>query len=93
MEYKTFNLNSTVLVKLNHLGYKILCCNEKTFAKENPKYKIKNKTLQEFKNDADENGYTKFQMWVFMREFGKYAFCGSDNPYSLDILIQESDLK
>ena len=85
-EYRKFNINHGVKVKLNELGY------HKLMTKRNEILNIipnsKKLELETIKLEADENGYTRFQLWDFMDVFGSVS--GIDFPiyYDGNILIE-----
>jgi len=44
------------------------------------------------KVDIDENGYTTFQLWAFMQNFGEYAYAGIvEMPYDINIIIDNTE--
>ena len=80
-----FNVNQNVKVKITPYGKECLrrnydrkmsCYAELVYPFELPK--------------EDEDGYTTFQLWDLMREFGEYMFMGNKNPFAMNIkLIKE----
>jgi hypothetical protein len=79
-ECRVFNMNSHILVKLKDKGYRVL-------ADYHNKYSSEYRDAAYFKNKADEQGYTEFQLWVFMNQFGHLMLNGSGHKY-LDINIR-----
>ena len=91
-EYLSINLNDFVKVKFTDLGYNVLMNDYNGFVSRFKKYTLK--TLDDYKREADENGYTSIQFWVFIRRFGHLT--GMDNHdlyYDLNILISSDNLK
>lgn len=72
--YTKFNINDTVKVKLTEHGKKIHRGNNSNFTYTPPR--------------EDENGYSSWQMWSLMEEFGSHCRIGFDNPFETDILIE-----
>jgi hypothetical protein len=95
MEHLKFNLNNVVLVKLTDIGYQRLADLWNRFLLENPgaaKSLGGMRTAEHYRNSADENGYTKFQAWGFMKQFGEVTYIGTRRYFDLDILIQKKHL-
>lgn len=80
-----FNINNSIKVKLNDKGYKILLDRYNDLAKRVPSMDAR--TISYYKESADEDGYTVFQMWNFMSIFGKHSTLGSIMAYDSQILI------
>lgn len=77
------NLNDQVKVRLNEKGRQIL---KNTHDRLN---KDSNGFLGEYKPEAeDENGYTKFTLWVLMNEFGEHLTHGFDAPFDTNIVLE-----
>jgi len=36
----------------------------------------------------DADGWSKWQMWVLMKEFGPHIFMGMDNPFDLEVVFE-----
>ncbi|CAH9016579.1 putative SOS-response repressor and protease LexA [Vibrio phage 137E35-1] len=87
--YKRFNLNNAVKVKLNEIGHLEM------ERQHNELYKtigIKHRPFT--RKAADENGYSTFQMHTLMNTFGHMLTLGSKPPFeSLDLLIADLLLK
>jgi len=82
-----FNINDYVKVKLTYHGMDILRKNHaKIFAHT---YKVPDFVPP----IVDEDGYTEFQMWYLMQEFGEYIYLGCENPFMHDIIIEEKKSK
>jgi hypothetical protein len=84
---KSFNINSTVKVRLTKVGEELLEKNWKDFwnsiGRLNP--------YQPPTPDAD--GYVEFQMWDLMGNLGEQCGWGGDLPFDTEILIEDKDLK
>lgn len=86
-KFKTFNLNDEVRVKLNQRGIDILRTGHDAM---NDLWRGK---LGPYRGPKiDQNGYTSFQMWEFMRIFGNTMIMGLDTPFEMNILIPERHL-
>lgn len=86
-----FNINNSVRVKLKEKGYQRL-------ADLHNKYlgQIKNwerRSADYYKQKADKEGYTKFQMWTFMEYFGAVTFIGMNEYYGATIVIDADSLE
>ena len=73
---KKFNLNDEVWVKLNDKGKEIYL-----HSFDDVPEQFRRVTLPE----EDAEGYSKFQMWVFMQVFGPHINMGFDLPFDLTI--------
>lgn len=73
MAMKKFNVNCYMAAKLTDHGKDIYYHQWDELNKFHGKEVIK-PTYPE----VDENGYTEFQWWDFMRIFGPHMFCGAD---------------
>ena len=85
MEYVEFNLNHNVKVKLSKEGYQRLAALHNSYLKIIPKWK--KRTYLYFKNQADNEGYTTFQMWNFMEYFGNVTHMGMSCYFETSVLI------
>jgi len=85
MEWKEFNINWNVKVKLTELGYQHLANIHNDLA---ARFKtIDVKTAIDFKNMADKDGYTKIQMHSFMEDLGEETGMCKPLLFDLNILI------
>ena len=82
---RTMNLNDTVLVKLTDHGRELMRKNYEALWAWHavPPYEFKLP-----KEDAD--GFSKWQLWSLMQEFGAHIHMGMRNPFDLTIRVQES---
>tara|TARA_Y100000310_G_scaffold22673_1_gene21685 strand:+ start:550 stop:837 length:288 start_codon:yes stop_codon:yes gene_type:complete len=80
-----FNINNWVKVKLNDKGYQILVDKEKELEALVPSWKAE--SVEHFKAKADKDGYSKYQMWDFMRTFGDKIPMGCPLPFDVNIII------
>jgi len=71
-------------------GYKRLALMYNHWGKLLPTYK--ERTPQYYKDRADKEGYTSFQMWSFMEQFGEVTTIGMDGYFETHILIDSKDL-
>ena len=85
---KSFNINSTVKVRLTEYGKELL-------KKDWEDFWSSRGMLDMFPYEPkqpDENGYVRFQLWDLMYKLGKYCGLGADPPFDTVILIDENDL-
>lgn len=83
-----FNINDYVKVKLNESGLEIL---RKQHEELQQMFPSMNK--EEFvPPKTDENGYTKFQLWVLMERFGPEIGMSFNPPFETDIIIMEENV-
>jgi hypothetical protein len=76
------NTNSFIKVKLKPAGVEILRKqHESIFYKDLERFPFKTPQV-------DNDGYTKFQMWVFMRTFGNFLVWGGEAPFETDVLVE-----
>lgn len=80
------NLNSDIYVRLTEFGKSVL--------KEQYNLVFKNYPINDKPSFVvDKDGYTRFQIWDFMRTFGEYAYCGMTKmPYEMNVIIEEAKL-
>ena len=86
---KSFNINSTVKVRLTKVGEELLKKDWEDFWNSFGR-------LDEFPYKPptpDADGYVKFQMWELMTRLGEYCGLLADLPFYTVILIDEKDLK
>ena len=86
MSYVKHNINDSIKVRLTKEGvilyykyYEDLCERMKSYGASYdymPKLKV------------DKEGYTEFQMWVFMEMFGQHFHLGIDGPIETTVLIK-----
>jgi hypothetical protein len=86
-----FNLNNIIHVKLNEMGYKILAERHNSFVGRIPKWETR--TPEYYEEKADAEGYTKFQAWEFVQDFGEATRLGMMLPYDTNILINSKDIR
>ena len=80
------NLNDNVLVKLKDEGYQYLADDHNRLLGEIPGWV--ERTPEYFKNKADENGHTRFQLHEFMRLFGNTMGIGFEPKLDINIIIE-----
>lgn len=86
-----FNMNQSVRVKLKDLGYELLVKKHNKYLGVIPTWE--KRTVEDYKKMADKDGYTSFQLWNFMEEFG--AFTGMCKPQYYDnrIIFNAADFE
>lgn len=72
--YTKFNINNKVRVKLTDRGRKIHFDNFKEL-----------KLFQYSPPKEDEDGWSEWQLWVLMQEFGKHLENGCNIPFETEI--------
>lgn len=90
-KYVQFNLNYNIKVKLKEAGYLLLASQWNNMAIMWPNTFDK-KCIADFEKEADSEGYTTMQAWVFMEKFGSITGNGMAEHYDLEILIPSSKL-
>lgn len=78
-EYKEFNVNDYVKVKLTEKG-KYIYYHQFDDINENIK-KIGGILLNPIELKYDDEGYTEFQMWHLMQIFGEHLYNGCKMPF------------
>lgn len=82
-----FNVNECVWVKLTQAGLKILKHNDDRLRQFFPE-------LPPFTPPAtDENGYSRYQLWALMNDFGQYMTWGGKSPFETDIFFETKEGK
>ena len=76
-----FNINEYVWVKLTKHGKEAMERNHKQFWGGAGIYQIFTPKLE------DKDGWSKWQMWNLMEEFGNDIRLGGDNPFETTILL------
>ena len=80
-----FNVNGYVWVKLTPAGIKILENTDNWLRQSSP-------TLPPFAPPAtDENGYTRYQMWALMNDFGEYMRLGGKIPIETEVFFETKE--
>ena len=82
---KQINVNDYVYVKLTEKAIQAHLQNDKLFWEEayktNPSTNYKGKTRKQFDEwHKQKDGFYKFQLWVFMKDFGGMFELGFDSP-------------
>ena len=75
-EYKTFNINEIVKVKLTQKGKLIYSEHQIEIQKRFNRDKIKIDLPLNAK--VDNEGFSSFQLWEFMKIFGSHMYCGAE---------------
>ena len=90
-EFASFNLNESILVRLTDLGYQRLADIHNSYIGRIPNWDRRDADF--YKQRADAHGYTNFQAWCFIRDFGDVTGFGWDAYYLLDVKIKVKSLK
>ena len=80
-----FNINDKVKVKLTQLGRDILRANHRRVFRNNPEL------LDYTEPPVDAGGWTEFQLWVLMSEFGQHMTWGGRLPFETTVDITFAD--
>ena len=86
LQYKETNLNDCIKVKLTEKGKEIY---RNRFDEDN----IKKLGIEYCEPKIDKDGYTEFQMWDFMRIFGKHFHILGNNPCETKCMVQVKEDK
>ena len=86
-----FNVNQNIRVKLNDLGYQRLADLHNEYIGIIPKWEKRD--AEYYKEQADKDGYTRFQLWNFMEYFGEVTGMCKPNYYDLTFLIDTEDIE
>ena len=89
MNFKV-NVNSKVKVKLTNYGISIL---KKQHDDLNRSIKESGaKGLGEFELFLDKDGYYCTSLWLLMNKFGHAMYMGNDNPFDMNIIIEDGEV-
>ena len=89
-EYKTFNINDIIKVKLTQKGkliyleYQIEI--QKRFDRDGIKIEVP------LNIEVDSEGFSSFQLWRFMEIFGSHMYCGAEPVIEGPILYLPEEL-
>ena len=81
---RTMNLNDTVLVKLTDRGRELMRANHDALWAN---YKVPPYEFKLPKEDAE--GFSRWQMWSLMQEFGPHIHMCMQNPFDLTLRVEE----
>lgn len=84
-----FNINHRIKVRLTDLGYQHLADIYNKYVGTIPSFKTRK--ANHYKNLADDEGYTEFQMWSFMQDFGEKIYMGGPLLFETTILINTKE--
>ena len=85
---KELNINNEILVRLHDAGYEHWKKKDDSVMPKEHQH-----TLDYYKSKADENGYVKFQAWVFIQTFGDAIEFGFRSVFDNNILIPDNSLE
>ena len=89
-EYSALNLNSIILVKLTDLGYKHLVSLHNANLNVIPEVMVRDPDY--YRQRADDDGYTRFLVWEFIKKFGDVTGIACLDYYDTKIRIMNNDL-
>ena len=89
-EYKTFNINEIVKVKLTQKGKLIYSEHQIEIQKRFNRDKIKIDLPLNAK--VDNEGFSSFQLWEFMKIFGSHMYCGAETVIEECVLYLPEEL-
>ncbi len=85
-----FNMNEYIRVRLTDLGYQRLADMHNEYLAKVKNWEYRNADY--YKEKADKDGYTSFQMWSFMSDFGDVTGLLKPQHFHLDIQISSKYL-
>lgn len=89
-EYKTFNINEFIKVKLSQKGKLVYSEHQIEIQKRFNRDKIKIDVPLNV--EVNSEGFTEFQLWRFMEIFGSHMYCGAEPIIEGPILYLPVDL-
>ena len=89
-EYKTFNINEFVKVKLTQKGKLVYLEHQIEIQKRFNRDRIKIDVPLNV--EVDDEGFSSFQLWEFMNIFGSHMYCGSEPVIEGPILYLPEEL-
>lgn len=90
VQKRMFNMNQEILVKFKEEGYNRLVDLHNELAQRAGSVKLR--TVDDFKALADKDGYLRYQMWKFMKDFGDVTGTAFKDHYFVEIIFNEKDL-
>lgn len=81
-----FNVNHDIKVKLTEGGYQLMADEHNRVLSTVPGFGKRDWTY--YRDLADKDGYTRFQMWRFAELFGPSSYIGGPLLYETNILIK-----
>ncbi|CAH1002626.1 hypothetical protein LEM8419_03498 [Neolewinella maritima] len=85
---KKVSVNDYIKVKLNDEGYEHRAKVHNAYA--NVITRWKQRDAEYYRSKADEDGYTKFQLWSFVDEFRDYFHIGCQLAFDNELVIVEN---
>jgi hypothetical protein len=79
----SFNINSRMKARLNAEGHARHRENFDALEQSVPSMKLKYRPVKE-----DAGGWSEWQMWEFMREFGAHIHMGEPPPFETEIMLE-----
>ena len=89
-EYKTFNINEIIKVKLTQKGKLIYLEHQIEIQKKFNRDGIKIDVPLSI--EVDSEGFSSFQLWKFMEIFGSHMYCGAEPVIEGPILYLPEEL-
>ena len=89
-EYKTFNINEIIKVKLTQKGKLIYLEHQIEIQKKFNRDGIKIDVPLSI--EVDSEGFSSFQLWKFMEIFGSHMYCGAEPVIEGHILYLSEEL-
>jgi hypothetical protein len=90
MSLLSFNINNSVWVKLTELGRSVYLADAHAWREALPE--IARKNLTPVQLPVDEEGYSRFSGWEFMRVFGPYMYLGAPGVFDMNIRINSDNI-
>ena len=89
-EYKTFNINDMIKVKLTQKGKLVYSEYQIEIQKRFNRDKIKIDVPLNV--EVDDEGFSSFKLWSFMEIFGSHMYCGCESVIEGPILYLSEEL-
>jgi hypothetical protein len=86
LDYVKFNMNQYIKVKIYDIGYQRLADLHNKHIGHILGWEMRNANY--YKNRADEDGYTRYQLWQFIEDFGPVTGLVMVDFYNVNILIE-----
>jgi hypothetical protein len=83
----TFNLNDFVWVRLTDVGRAVIKEDDKRWAQRIPSYGGSLPRVQ--KEEAENDGWSRWQLWSLMQQFGSEVHLGCVPPFETTIRLKQ----
>lgn len=90
VDYYVLNVNNRIKAQIMKRGYSLMAADYNRWAKQVKNFEPRGATY--YKDRADKDGYTSFQLWDFMRIFGKVSDATDLPHYATNLRIEKGGL-